>query len=113
MSVIGKIDRILETVCDEVARDVYEGTSDTYIVYNVAAEDPACYQDDAPADNIIYFQIHLYMPKDDDYTMLQNELKTAIFNGGFKYPRVSLNTVEKDTNKRHICYETNMAESEE
>ena len=113
MSVIGKIDRILETVCDEVARDVYEGTSDTYIVYNVAAEDPACYQDDAPADNIIYFQIHLYMPKDDDYTMLQNELKTAIFNGGFKYPRVSLNTVEKDTNKRHICYETNIAESEE
>lgn len=113
MSVIGKIDRILETVCDEVARDVYEGTSDTYIVYNVAAEDPACYQDDAPTDNIIYFQIHLYMPKDDDYTLLQKELKTAVFNGGFSYPRVALNTVEKDTDKRHICYESNIAESEE
>ena len=113
MSVIGKIDRILETVCDEVARDVYEGTSDTYIVYNVAAEDPTGYQDDAPADNIIYFQIHLYMPKDDDYTLLQKELKTAVFNGGFSYPRVALNTVEKDTDKRHICYETNIADSEE
>ena len=96
-----------------MAKDVYEGKSDTYIVYNVAAEDPTGYHDDTPSDNIIYLQIHLYMSKDDDYTMLQNELKTAIFNGGFKYPRVSLNTVEKDTNKRHICYETNMAESEE
>ena len=113
MSVIGKIDRILETVCDEVAKDVYEGKSDTYIVYNVAAEDPTGYHDDAPSDNIIYLQIHLYMPKDDDYTLLQKELKTAVFNGGFSYPRVALNTVEKDTDKRHICYETNIAESEE
>lgn len=113
MSVIGKMDRTLEEVSGEVARDVYDGRSDTYIVYNVAAENPTGYSDNAPTDNIVYFQIHLYLPQDEDYTSIQNKLKTAVFNGGFSYPQVTFNTVEKDTHKRHICYETNIAESEE
>ena len=31
MSVIAKIDRILETVCDEVAKDVYEALSESNV----------------------------------------------------------------------------------
>ncbi len=51
MSVLGDLKTALKSVCTEVAMDVYDGNADTYIVYNVAAEQPGGFADDNPAVN--------------------------------------------------------------
>ena len=108
MTVTGKLKKILKTVCKEVERDVYTGDKDTYITYNVATENASGYADDRPSVETIYLQIHLFTPSDVDYSVIQDSIKSAVFDGGFSYPYVSLDAVETDTNKRHICLETNI-----
>lgn len=112
MRVLGDLKTALKSVCTEVAMDVYDGKADTYIVYNVAAEQPGGFADDNPAVNEMYFQVHLFVPLNKNYLNMQKAIKTALFLSGFSYPKVALNTVERDVKKRHICYETNIAESE-
>ena len=112
MRVLGDLKTALNSVCTEAAMDVYDGKADTYIVYNVAAEKPGGFADDNPAVNEMYFQVHLFVPLNKNYLNMQKAIKTALFLSGFSYPKVALNTVERDVKKRHICYETNIAESE-
>lgn len=112
MSVLGDLKTALKSVCKEVAMDVYDGKADTYIVYNVSAEQPGGYADDSPTVNEMYFQVHFFVPLNKNYLNMQKAIKSALFLSGFSYPKVALNTVEKDVEKRHICYETNIAERE-
>lgn len=107
MTVTGQLKKALKSVCSEVARDKYEGKKDTYIVYNVATEQAGNYVDDSPHSETVFLQIHLYMPSSVDYTTLQDAVKKTVSDNGFSYPQTALNTVETDTNIRHICLITN------
>lgn len=108
MSVISDLRKALKTVTTEIAQDTYAGSADTYITYNVASQEPDNFVDDAPKDETVYLQVHLYLPIGTNYLVLEKNIKTALFKSGFSYPSVSLNTTESDTEKRHICLETDI-----
>lgn len=100
--------KALRTVCTDMAQDAYTGCADTYLIYNDADETPSSFVDDEASTETSYIQVHLYLPNGRDYMSLKKKIKTALVQGGFSYPSVSLNTVESDTDKRHICFETNI-----
>lgn len=108
MSVISDLRLALKPVCTEMAQDIYAGTADTYLVYNAAVESPSSFSDDEAQTETMYIQVHLYIPKEKNYLSIKQQIKTALVQAGFEYPVVAMNTIETDTCKRHICYETSI-----
>lgn len=99
----------IKQVCSKVGIPAYPDFNtqgeDTYIVYNFAGETPACFGDDAPQAVIADLQMHLYLPSNVNFFDLHMKIKRAIFDAGFTFPRVALNTTEEDNQIRHIVYE--------
>lgn len=78
---------------------------DTYVVYNIVSETPYNFGDDVPADIITDLQAHLYLPANRNFFDLKLKLTRALFEQGFTYPSVVLNTTEENNTVRHIVFE--------
>lgn len=78
---------------------------ETFCVYNFSSETPDNFGDDAPGAIIADLQVHLYMPAGENFFALRKQLRQALFEQGFTYPSVTLNTTEEDNTVRHITFE--------
>ena len=92
------------------APDIYEGSGESFFVYNYADERAVFYADDAPAAVKASVQIHLYIPAEDNFIELKNKVRGALHRQGFTYPEV---TVLREAKKRHIVFECDIEEEEE
>lgn len=92
------------------APDIYEGSGESFFVYNYADERAVFYADDAPAAVKASVQIHLYIPAEDNFIELKNKVRRALHRQGFTYPEV---TVLREAKKRHIVFECDIEEEEE
>lgn len=108
MGVLLKLRDAIRQTGYDMAQDIYTGTADRYIVYNIAAESPNGFADNMPLSDTMYFQVHIFLPGKVDYQPVQKKLRSLLLEAGFSYPSVGLNTVEEETKIRHICLETNI-----
>lgn len=94
------------------APDIYDGRSEHYFTYNYADNRAGLHGDDSPETVIAYMQIHLFMPRDEDFIKIKNAVRKALHIQGFTYPEVTI-SLENDTNKRHIIFECEIEEEME
>lgn len=118
MSVLGNLREALSEVGWLMRQDVYKEDDpkkrqDRYIVYNVANETPSAFADNVPSEEVIYLQIHLYMPETFNPKSVKKQVKCLLCQAGFLYPQVTLDTLEEATSKRHICLETSITQKTE
>ena len=76
-----------------------------YITYNFLYEDPADFGDDQPHSVIGSVQVHLFMPRDENFFALRTAIRQGLFEQGLTYPTITLNTIETGTTTRHIVFE--------
>ena len=99
----------IQKACKKIKLPAYPDfntqNEDTYVVYNFAAETPMNFGDDSPNSIIADLQVHLYLPANQNFFDLKMKLTKALFEQGFTYPSVVLNTVESNQTVRHIVFE--------
>lgn len=99
----------IQQACGKIKLPAYPdfntNNEDTYVVYNIASEMPDNFGDDAPSDVIVDLQAHLYLPADVNFFDIKLKLTRALFEQGFTYPSVVLNTTEENNTVRHIVFE--------
>ena len=88
---------------------LYEGKEKKYFTYNYSGNHGADFGDDAPGCDLAEVQVHFFMPivdekKRENYTLIRNEIRKALFGNGFTYPSVEV-IEEHDTNTWHLVFE--------
>lgn len=108
MSALGDMVKVLRAYGWPYAQDMYteDEKPERYIVHNIVRESPEHFADDVPERERTSWQVHMYLPGKVAYTQPLKELKKMLFEAGFEYPEVTLNTIEEKTKLRHICLET-------
>ena len=92
------------------APDVYTGNKDRYFVYNYADEKGDLYADDSPGTVVASVQVHFFLPADENFIRIKNQIRDALFRQGFTFPAV---TVLREGKKRHIVFECDIEEEME
>lgn len=110
MTEFEKIIAAIEPFGFPYAPDIYEGGEESFFVYNYADERAVFYADDAPAAVKASVQVHLYIPAENNFITMKNEIREALFRQGFTYPEV---TVLREKKKRHIVFECDIEEEKE
>ena len=90
----------------DVSQDLYTGKKNKYIVFSYEDDRGELYADNKPKKNRVWMQIHLYLPNNEDYRKLKKEIRSRLFEIGFSYAQIAINTVETETKLRHICFRT-------
>lgn len=90
----------------DVSQDLYTGKKNKYIVFTYEDENGELYANDQPEKNHVWVQIHLYLSHNEDYRQLKKEIRSRLFEVGFSYAQITINTVETETKLRHICFRT-------
>ena len=75
-----------------------------WITFNFADNYGTAFADDGPQETIHEVQVHLFLPVDDNFLSLQQEVRQRLFDIGFTYPEITV-TTENDTKIRHIIFE--------
>lgn len=112
MTVFEKIVKAIEPFGFPFKPDTYTGCKERYFTYNFADERAELYGDDAPIEVTAYVQIHLFMPEEENFIKIKNQVKKALFDQGFTYPAVTID-LERDVKKRHIIFECEIDEEME
>lgn len=118
MSALSKLVKVLNEFGWDYAQDIYipakgKPKPSRYVVYNIVGEKGINFADDAPQDEEVTFQIHMYLPHVDNYIKYKKSLRSLLFQAGFTYPQAVLNITEDITSEdgiryRHICLETDI-----
>lgn len=87
-----------------VVQDIYEGTSDKWIVFNYAFEDAEIMADDKVLAEHTEIQVHLFVPKTFNYFTTKDSVMLKLYEAGFSIS--SKKTLyEAETKRRHILFE--------
>lgn len=108
-----EFEKIIEAIKDfgfPYEPDVYTGEAEKYFVYNYADERGIVFADDSPEVVKADMQIHFFLPEDENFIKIKNQIRDALFKQGFTYPEI---TVRKDGKKRHIIFECEIEEEME
>lgn len=97
---------------DDIKYLTYTGTSDTYAVFNMAADKGTNFSDDEPEDIESSIQVHIFTKKPAEYKRLRNSVREALFKAGFSYPALT-EIYEKETKIYHVIYECEFVEGRE
>jgi hypothetical protein len=84
--------------------DTYIGNDHAYITFNFADERGIKFEDDEEILTRYSMQIHLFCPKDYDYTQLKKDIKKELKKSRFSGISIQ-NLYESETKKRHIIFE--------
>lgn len=67
----------------------YTGKESRYIEYNYAVINGGNFGDDRPECNVASVQVHLYLPKKENFLTRMKALQAALFDAGFTWPAVT------------------------
>lgn len=109
MTTFEKIITAIEPFGFPYAPDIYREKEPRWFTYNYADDYGATFADDCPESVIASVQVHLFLPIDDDFIELKNEVRRALFRQGFTFPEISIMT-EDNEKLRHIVFECDMEE---
>lgn len=106
ISVDKRLKSALNPLGYEVAKNIYQGSDATYIVFNYNTI-PAHHGDDEPEFDRYLIQVHLFAPVSFKAGPVVKQIKFALRDAGFVYP-----TTEQagDETGQHVVIETEWAE---
>lgn len=102
----------LETTGLPVRYYEYAGVNPEYIVYNEEANELTNYADNKPQNEITWWQVHIFAPKDGDFRQHRETVKHALLQAGFTVSEV-VTLYETETKTIHVVILCHMEESEE
>lgn len=108
-------DKMLESVLEPVGLPVkyyeYLGSSELYIVYNEEAEELADHGDNRPLNNVIWWQVHLFAPKDSDFRTYKADIIKRLLDAGYMVTDVAT-LYEKETKTIHVAISCHIGKTE-
>ena len=81
--------------------DLYTGGAKRFVTYNFA--------DDQPETVVNSMQIHFFMPANESYISWKKKIRKALFDAGFTFPEVIIQTEDENT-IRHMIFECSIEE---
>lgn len=90
----------------------YAGTNPEYILYNEITEKPVNYGDNQPLDRILWWQVHLFAPKQSDFRGTRKQMEQLLKTAGFRVTEIKT-LFEKETKTIHVVIYCHMGEREE
>ena len=108
MNVFEKIHAAANTIgiysCPDVKSEKVKRS--TWITYNLSYERGQVYGDDTAHDRVTAVQVHLFLPKREDFCHTRRLLRDALIAQGFTHPEMVNNSLEgKENEIRHIVFE--------
>lgn len=92
---------------EAVEHGTYTGKSPAYATFNYISEDGINFADDAPEEDQVDLQVHLFSSKSDT-SSLRKETKRLLFQNGFTYPKLVMDQYEDKTRLQHVTYECSL-----
>lgn len=109
-------DKTLEEVLRGSALPVaywqYDGQKEIYIVYNEEAEQPANHADNRPRNRVLWWQVHLFAPKSEDFREKKKQIVRLLRDAGYNVTNITT-LYEKETRTIHVVIPCHMGEKEE
>ncbi len=90
----------------------YAGVEKTYIVYNEEAEQPVNHGDNRPRNSVIWWQVHIFTPKQNDFREYKRKAKKLLEDAGFCVTDIET-LYEKETKTIHVAISCHIGEREE
>ena len=97
--------------------DEYTGSETHFSTYNYADDRGTDFADDEPQENKVSLQVHYFLPVNEDFISLRNQIRDALWNT-FKndadatYPVIT-GQIETATKLRHLTFEFDATEERE
>lgn len=112
MTTFERIQKALEPFGFPCEMDMYYGDKKHYFVYNYTSDAGRLFADNEVIERVAGVQVHLYLPSQENFLKLKNEVRQVLWEEGFTFSDI---TVMLDENKsiRHIIFECEIEESEE
>lgn len=107
MSVAQSIISALAVTGLPIAQTSYAGDDDVYIIFRID-ESPDDFANDEPGHDIVSVQLHLFAPFTQNTTKLRKQIRKALHEAGFTYPRTidaSETARSSDGTEQHIVFE--------
>ncbi len=90
--------------CADVKSEKVKRT--TWITYNISYERGQMYGDDKAHDRATAIQVHLFLPRRENFFHVRKLLRDALITQGFTHPEMVNNSLEgKENEIRHIVFE--------
>lgn len=90
----------------------YAGVKDTYIVYNEEYEQPVDFGDNESNTTVMWWQVHIFAPKNTDFRKNKKKAVEALKEKGFVITDIRT-LYEKETRTIHVVIYCHIEESEE
>lgn len=92
--------------------DQYNGQADHWYTYNYADDYGRDYADDEPQNIGVELQVHYFLPINEDFLKIKNQIREALHAQGFTYPEITI-IPEQDTKIRQIVFSFSGTEERE
>lgn len=122
MNTFEKIQAVAQRMGIPAYPDVYSGKEsarpERWITYNFSDNRGTLFADDEPNAVVHSVQVHLFLPANKNFLMLQNTLRNELFAEGFTYPDITVliderTTASSGTQKiRHIAFDCEIQDEE-
>lgn len=115
MTVNEKIIEALKEFGMPIALNHYSGKENRYIEFDLYDDSGALFCDDAPEFDIIYVQVHVFLPAEEPYLKLKKDIRQALMEAGFCYADITESVDSNPANGypkgiRQINFETEIDE---
>lgn len=106
------LQQVLEKTGLPVKQYEYKGAKPEYILFNEADERGICHADDRPQAVSLWWQVHIFAPKESDYRARKRQVRQLLIEAGVILGNI--NTLyEQETETMHVVISCNTIENME
>ena len=107
-----KLQQVLEKTGLPVKQYEYKGAKPEYILINEEDERGIGHADDCPQAMSLWWQVHIFAPKESDYRARKRQVRQLLIEAGFTLG--SIRTLyEQETETMHVVISCNITENME
>lgn len=115
MTINQKIINALKPYGMPVVPDHYNGKEKRYIEFNLCDDTGTIFADEKPEFDVVLIQVHLFLPREEDYLELKKQIRQSLCEAGFCYADITQIVEPEPTNEcpygiRHLTFETEIEE---
>ncbi len=115
MTVNQKIINALKKYGMPIVPDHYTGKEKRYIEFDIYDDRGEIFADETPEFDVTLVQIHLFLPREEDYLSLKKQIRQSLCDAGFCYADITQIIEPEATEQypygiRHLTFETEIDE---
>lgn len=115
MTINQKIINALKPYGMPVVPDHYSGKEKRYIEFNLYDDKGEVFADEEPEFDVVLVQVHLFLPREEDYLKIKKQIRRSLQEAGFCYADITEIVEPEATNEypygiRHLTFETEIEE---